>query len=185
MPSKKDLSTISIEELQAELEKRNEVEPLFVKNGVKYYDTDGYQKLLNHFDEVGYPTDYTPIEFNGDGSAKSVEPQHVCINVKAFVSNRVRYIPTKKEYHVVFDTRTILEAETGNITLAFIPEYIIKADKGSENGYTVARGDVSREDFLKTYSDAFGIADALKILKIVDDNANALAGSSTIEFKLD
>lgn len=176
-----DLNTISIEELQAEINKRKTVEPLFEKDGKLYYDVSRYQELLNLLDEQGDMTDYTPVEFNKDGSARNVEPRHVCINIDAYLSNRVRYIATKKEYHLVTDTRTIRESESGNLTVMYVDEYILKANKVVEGGFTVQKSTVNREDFLKYYTDVFGVNDMLKILAIIDSERANLATGSTIE----
>lgn len=180
-----DLSTISIEELRQEIDQRVTVEPLFIKDGKKYYDVPSYNKLLKQFDALGgAPMDFTPIEWNKNGSAKSVEPQHVVINLEAYISNRVRVIGGK-EYHVVIDTRTIREADSGNVTLSYIPEFIIKKDAKYKEGYSVARSTVSKEDFLRHYTESFGIADALRILKIIDENGAKLSASeSTIKLDI-
>lgn len=171
-----NLETLSIEELKREIEKRQKPKPLFEKDGKLYYDVVGYNKLLDYYGENGVPTDFTPIEFNPNGTPKAIEPRHVVINLEAYVSNRVRIV--KGAYHMVIDTRTIRESESGNITTAFIPEYILKKDG---DDWKVQQSTVSREEFLKNYTDSFGVTDMLKILSIIDRHNNSLeSGTSTL-----
>lgn len=176
-----NLKSISTEELQAEIAKRKEVEYLFEKDGKRYYDVSRYNRLLAKFAEEGVPMDFTPIQFNQDGTPKRVEPQHVVINLDAFISNRVRILG--KEYHIVYDTRTVRESETGDVTLASIPEIVITQDSKAENGYTVTKSAVSREEFLKHYHQALGIDDMLNVLRVIEENLTALeVPTATLEF---
>lgn len=182
-----DLKAISIEELEKEIKSRDTVEPLFVRDGKNYYDVKSYDKKLAYFDKYGRPEDYTPIEFNQDGTAKYAEPQDVVINLEAFLSNRVWVDTnaTNSAYHVVIDTRSVREADSGNLTLAFIPEYIVTKDGRSKGGVKIEKSTVSREDYLKKYTQALDIPSMLKVMKQIADDVNLQtsdAGKLSLEF---
>lgn len=183
--NKVDLNTVSIEELKRQIEAREQVDFLFEENGIKYYTPDQYNKFLDYIAEHGLPQDLTPIEFNQNGTAKSVEPQHQVINLEAYISNRV-YVKVnpktaKKEFHLVYDTRTVREAESGQLSIAFVNEYILQPTGKDDDPFKIERSTVSREEFLKNYVDSFGVADMLKIFKALKEfNSNDTSGTSTI-----
>lgn len=169
-----DLQKLSIAELQAEIKKRQEPKPLFEQDGKRYFDTKGYEKYLEYIDETGLPKDFTPVEFYKNGTAKSIEPTDVCINLEAFISNRV-YVDADGAYHVVYDTRTIRESETGEITIANIPEVVL-TKQGKGNDYKVTRSSVTRNFFMEHYVQALNVDDMLTVLRTIDQNSADLNG---------
>lgn len=174
-----DLSTISIDQLQAEIKNRSKPQPFAVIDGKKLYDPASYNRLLEYYDEFGVPKDFSPIEWNGNGSAKSVEPQEVVVNVEAFFSNRV--YQKGKEFHIVIDTWSIREQETGDVTLAMIPEYVLKENAKFKEGYEIYRSSATREDFMKHYTDSFGTDNMIEIMRMINKNSEKLNSNATIE----
>lgn len=172
-----DLSMITAEQLRAELESRNRPTPIFERDGKEYYTVEGAQQLIEYFDDVGKPVNLTPIEFNSNGTAKSIEPPFVVINLAAYVSNRVYQEPESKAIHVVRDTRTVREGETGNVTLQYIPEYVL-SPKTKGKGYDIRQANVSREDYLKLYKDYLGVDDMLKVIDMIEQNAKPVEEST-------
>lgn len=165
------MEQVNLNDLHREIEEIREKYkpiPLFIDRGIKYYDPISYSKLLNYFKEVGHPIDYTPIEFNRDGSPKAVNPTHVVINVDAYFSNKVRVVKkgTKVEYHIVTDTRTLREAEIGIISLNYIPEMILTKEG---NDIKVVYSTVLRDEFVKNYTESFSTKDMTKLLQILND----------------
>lgn len=184
-----DLSTIRIEDLQKEIRERNRPKPLFVRNGKEYYDVKGYQQLIEYYDEIGEkPFNASALEYDRSGALKSssAEPSQVVVNLEAIVSNRVwtevvKVGDTEKTFHhLVNETRTVFEAEGGNVTVQFIPEYILEIAPRTKSGFKVTRGTVSREDFLRNYTDAFGIDDMLRILGHIDSDKTLSEGNATL-----
>lgn len=162
-----NLENASIEQLQAAITNKRQPAPLFEKDGKKYYDPESYAKLLAYFDEVGAPTNFTPLEFNADGSAKAAEPQYVAINLQAYVSNLARLMPDG-QIRIVFDTRTVSEAQTSQITIPQIPQYVLTPDAKEELGYKVSRSVVTREEFMENYTDSLNMPDALRVLQVIE-----------------
>lgn len=174
----KQLENISVDELRKALKKKEKPEPLFVKNGVEYYDVDRYNQLLKYYDTHGVPTDFSPMEFNRDGSAKVAEPKQVVINLNAYLANLV-YIKGN-EYHVVLDTRSIREHETGDVTITVIPEYVLTPNPKAKGGFDVVKGNVTRENFLKYYTESFGTRAMLSILKEIESDQIAIDEESQL-----
>lgn len=165
------MEQVNLNDLHREIEEIREKYkpiPLFIDHGIKYYDPESYGILLDYFKEVGHPIDYTPIEFNRDGSPKAINPTHVVINVDAYFSNKVRVVrrASKVEYHIVTDTRTLKEAQTGIISLNYIPEMVVTKDGDS---IKVVYSTVLRDDFAKNYTKSFSTKDMTKLLKILND----------------
>lgn len=163
-----DLANVPLADLQAAITKRKQPEPLFEKDGKKYYDPESYTKLLSYFDEVGAPLNFTPLEFNPDGTAKTAEPQFVAINLQAYTSNRARLLPDG-QIHIVFDTRTVNESQTGEITISQIPQFILVPDRNEELGYKVSKSVVTREEFMEHYTETLNLPDSLRVLKIIEN----------------
>ncbi|MFV0409654.1 MAG: hypothetical protein ACK5LJ_08155 [Paracoccus sp. (in: a-proteobacteria)] len=185
-----DLSTISVDALKREIESRVRPKPLFKRDGVEYHTVESYQALINYFDEVGRPVNATALEYDRSGALKasSVEPQFKVINLGAYVSNRTKVEQIKDEkgkvtktlYHVVTDTRTVNEAETGNVTLQFIPEVIAEVAPRTASGFRFTNSSVSREDFLRDYKDAFGVDDMMRILEALSKDTSLDPNESTL-----
>lgn len=163
-----NLDEVSLDELQAAITRRRQPAPLFEKDGKKYYDPGSYAKLLEYFDEVGAPVNYTPLEFNPDGTAKTAEPQYVAINLQAYVSNLARLMDDG-QIRIVFDTRTVNEAKTADVTLAQIPQYVLTPDRNEALGYKVSQSVVSRDEFLTEYTDSLNLPDSLKVLEAIEN----------------
>lgn len=161
-----DLEHASAEELKAELARRNRPTPLFVKEGSEYYDPESYNRLLAYFhDTGGAPTDFTPLEFNQDGSAIAARPPYVVINIAAYTSNLVRSMPDG-ELRIVFDSRAVDEAQNSDVSVPMVPQYIVTA---AGDGFHVEKSTVNREDFMRYYTDQLSMSDALRILRVIED----------------
>lgn len=173
-----DLENVTTAQLKSALKKREKPEPLFERDGIRYYDVPRYNRLLEYYGEEGIPQDFTPIDIDKDGRVINANPQEVVINLEALTANRVRK-DLSGIIHIVFDTFAIREADSNNINVGFVSEYILTKGTGKQK-YNIKTGVVNKEDFLKYYVDSFNVPDALEIMNIIERSAIDSKGTATM-----